>query len=150
MEVSSVLRHAVEQHLRTDGDLTYVQFEILARLNDTPSGSMRMTDLADSVVYSRSGLTYQAGLLEKRGLIKRVPSRDDERSVVASVTEAGRELLGRVLPGHIEVVERLLFAPLSDQQVQQLSELLTPVRDHMLATPPRSAGARRQHDTGED
>ena len=49
------------------GDLSYVQFQLLARLGlDSPTGSERMTDLADGVVYSRSGLTYQAGLLEKR------------------------------------------------------------------------------------
>jgi DNA-binding MarR family transcriptional regulator len=144
MEVSSILRHSVEQHLHADGDLSYVQFEILARLNDQPTGSMRMTDLADGLVYSRSGLTYQAGLLEKRGLIERRPSAEDERSVVVSVTDAGRELIAVVLPGHIEVVRELLFDPLSDSQLDQLTELLTPVREQMLATPPRSAAPRRR------
>ena len=67
IEVVGLLRHAVEQQLREAGDLSYVQFQLLARLGDSPTGSHRMTDLADGVVYSRSGLTYQAGLLEKRG-----------------------------------------------------------------------------------
>ena len=74
IEVSSLLRHAVEQQLREAGDLSYVQFQLLARLGDSPTGSHRMTDLADGVVYSRSGLTYQAGLLEKAGLVTRAPS----------------------------------------------------------------------------
>src|SRR4051812_9270467 len=113
MEVSSILRHAVDQHLRTDGDLSYVQFEILARLSSSPTCSLPMTRLADGVVYSRSGLTYQAGLLETRGLISRSASADDERSVLVTITDAGRALLGRVLPGHVEVVRRLLLAPLS-------------------------------------
>src|SRR5215213_8608808 len=69
MEVSSLLRHAVEGQLRAEGGLSYVQFEILARLADAPSGRQRMTDLADEVVYSRSGLTYQAGQLANAGLI---------------------------------------------------------------------------------
>ena len=56
-----------------------------------------MTDLADGVVYSRSGLTYQAGLLEKRGLISRSPSPDDERSIDVTITDAGRALFARVL-----------------------------------------------------
>ena len=144
MEVSTVLRHAVEQHLQADGDLTYVQFSILARLNDQASGSLRMTDLADGVGYSRSGLTYQAGLLEKRGLITRAPSAEDERSIVVTVTDAGRDLVAQVLPGHIEVVSEMLFAPMSESSVDELTRLLTPVREHMLATPPRSAGARRR------
>jgi DNA-binding MarR family transcriptional regulator len=61
MEVSSLLQHAVEQQLRADGGLSYVQFQILARLSDSPDEQQRMTDLADQIVYSRAGLTYQAG-----------------------------------------------------------------------------------------
>src|SRR3989337_3024713 len=74
IEASSLLRHAVEQQLREAGDLSYVQFQLLATLGDSPTGSRRMTDLADGVVYSRSGLTYQAGLPEKAGLAVRVPA----------------------------------------------------------------------------
>ena len=144
MDVSSILRHAVEQHLRADGDLSYVQFQILARLNDSPAGSHRMTDLADSVVYSRSGLTYQAGLLERRGLIRRSASPDDERSIDVTITDAGRALVERVLPGHIEVVSSLLLEPLSRKELEALTGLLAPVRDHMRATPPRSAAPRRR------
>ncbi|MEV4057516.1 MarR family transcriptional regulator [Amycolatopsis sp. NPDC049688] len=146
IEVASLLRHAVEQQLREAGDLSYVQFQLLARLGDAPSGSHRMTDLADGVVYSRSGLTYQAGLLEKAGLVVRGPSADDERSVTVTITGAGRALLGKVLPGHIEVVNSLLLEPLSRDQVEALAGLLTPVRDHMRATPPRSAAPRRRKD----
>src|SRR6478672_3364266 len=105
MDVAGLLRHAVEQQLREDGDLSYVQFQLLARLAlDSPEGSERMTDLADGVVYSRSGLTYQAGLLEQRGLINRSPSPDDDRGVMVTVTDAGRALVAKVLPGHAEVI----------------------------------------------
>ncbi|MCO5967540.1 MarR family winged helix-turn-helix transcriptional regulator [Actinoallomurus soli] len=144
IEVTSLLRHAVEQQLREAGDLSYVQFQLLARLGDSPTGSHRMTDLADGVVYSRSGLTYQAGLLEKAGLVVRAPSPDDERSITVTITEAGRALLAEVLPGHIEVVSGLLFEPLSRDDVKSLAGLLGPVRDHMRSTPPRSAAPRRR------
>ncbi|MEU7103137.1 MarR family transcriptional regulator [Streptomyces longwoodensis] len=144
IEVTSLLRHAVEQQLRESGDLSYVQFQLLARLGDSPTGSHRMTDLADGVVYSRSGLTYQVGLLEKEGLVARAPAPDDERSVTVTLTGAGRELLAKVLPGHVEVVSGLLFAPLSHDEVRSLAGLLAPVRDHMRATPPRSAASRRR------
>ena len=146
MEVAGLLRHAVEQQLRDEGDLSYVQFQLLARLGlDSPTGSERMTDLADGVVYSRSGLTYQAGLLEKAGLISRAPSADDERSITVTITDAGRSLVAQVIPGHVEVVRQQLFAPLSRSDTQVLSDLLTPVRDHMRQAPPRSAGSRRRH-----
>ncbi|WP_427164332.1 MarR family winged helix-turn-helix transcriptional regulator [Streptomyces sp. C1-1] len=144
IEVTSLLRHAVEQQLRETGDVSYVQFQLLARLGDSPTGSHRMTDLADGVVYSRSGLTYQVGLLEKEGLVVRAPSPDDERSITVTITDAGRELLAAVLPGHVEVVSSLLFEPLSRDDVRALAALLGPVRDHMRSTPPRSAAPRRR------
>lgn len=145
MEVAGLLRHAVEQQLHDDGDLTYVQFQLLARLAlDSPTGSERMTDLADGLVHSRSGLTYQVGLLEKRGLVTRAPSADDDRGVTVTVTDAGRALVEQVLPGHVEVVADLLYEPLSRPDLKKLGELLTPVRDHMRSAPPRSAAARKR------
>lgn len=142
MEVSSLLQYAVDGHLRAAGDLSYVQFQILALLADAPEGKRRMTDLADSIVYSRSGLTYQVGLLAERGLITRSPSPDDERSVIVTVTEAGRELVAHVLPGHVDDVRRLLFEPMADGDLAALSAVLGRVRRHMRATPPRSARPR--------
>jgi DNA-binding MarR family transcriptional regulator len=145
MEVAGLLKHAVEQQLREAGDLSYVQFQLLAHLGlDSPTGSERMTDLADGVVYSRSGLTYQAGLLEKAGLITRTPSADDERGVTVTITDAGRALLANVLPGHTEVISRQLFQPLSRADAKTLAELLSPVRNHMRSAPPRSAAPRRR------
>jgi DNA-binding MarR family transcriptional regulator len=144
IEVSGLLRHAIDQQLREAGDLTFVQFQVLMRLRQSSTGSLRMTGLADAVVVSRSGLTYQAGLLEKAGLVTRRPSPDDERGVAISITDAGRALLGEVLPGHEEVVSRMLFDPLSRDDARTLAGLLTPVRDHMRAAPPRSAASRRR------
>jgi DNA-binding MarR family transcriptional regulator len=143
-EVSSLLRPAVEQQLREAGELSYVQFQLLARLGDAPEGHLRMTDLADGVVYSRSGLTYQAQLLEQRGLITRSPSPEDERSTVVAITTAGRDVLAAVFPGHIQAVRDLLFAPLDDDDVSELARILGRVSEHLRAAPPRSAGRRRK------
>ena len=83
MEAVSLLQHRVEQQLRAEGDLSYVQFQLLARL--ASRGPLTMTELADGVVYSRSGLTYQASLLEKAGLITRAPSSADDRATLVTV-----------------------------------------------------------------
>ncbi|HZX01479.1 MarR family winged helix-turn-helix transcriptional regulator [Kribbella sp.] len=144
IEASSLLKHAVEQQLRDAGDLSYVQFQLLATLGDSPAGSRRMTDLADGVVYSRSGLTYQAQTLEKRGLVTRTQSSDDERSVTVTITDEGRGVLAKVFPGHITVLDELLFAPLSRADIETLADILARARDHMRRTPPRSAEPRRR------
>lgn len=143
-EVSSLLRHAVERQLRDAGRLSYVQFQLLARLGDAPGGRQTMTELADGVVYSRSGLTYQAQLLEERGLVSRGSSPDDERSTVVTITDVGRDALAAVFPGHIAVVSELLFASLSADDVDDLARVLDTVRAQLRATPPRSATPRRR------
>src|SRR5438309_6379044 len=145
MEAAGLLQHQVEQQLRTAGDLSYVQFQLLARLAGA-HGPLTMTQLADGVVYSRSGLTYQAGLLEKAGLITRGPSPDDERATLVTITNNGRALFDRVLPGHTQVT-RLLFDPLTDDDLHHLGDIMTRVRDHIRARPPRSA-APRKHRPG--
>jgi DNA-binding MarR family transcriptional regulator len=144
IEVSSLLRHAVERQLKDAGGLSYVQFQLLATLGDAQAGSTRMTDLADGVVYSRSGLTHQAGLLEAAGLVTRAPSVDDERSVTVSITQAGRDVLAAVFPGHIDVIRKMFLAPLSDDEVAAVSRSLSAVKDHMRSTPPRSAAPRKR------
>jgi DNA-binding MarR family transcriptional regulator len=143
MEAVSLLQHQVEQHLRAEGGLSWVQFQLLARLAQV-HGHLTMTQLADGVVYSRSGLTYQAGLLQRAGLITRAPSLDDERATLVAITEDGRALFDRVLPGHVQVVRRLLLDPLTDDDLRHLGDIMTRARDHMRAQPPRSAAPRRR------
>ncbi|OBJ55661.1 MarR family winged helix-turn-helix transcriptional regulator [Mycobacterium sp. 1423905.2] len=141
-EAVSLLQYAVHQQLRADGDLSYVQFEILAKLVDAQQ-PLTMTELADGVVYSRSGLTHQAGLLEQAGLITREGSPHDQRARVVDITKAGRARIEAVMPGHIQVVRDLLFESLSGEDVRTLGNLMSRVRDHMRARPPRSATSRR-------
>ncbi|MFD9053219.1 MarR family winged helix-turn-helix transcriptional regulator [Streptomyces zaomyceticus] len=143
MESVSLLQYQLEQQLRTEGGISYVQFELLARLGDA-AGPLTMTQLADGVAYSRSGLTYQAGLLEKAGLITRGPDPDDDRVTAVTLTDDGRDLIHRVLPGHIQLTRRLLFDPLTDDDLHNLGEIMTRVRDHMRTQPPRSAAPRKR------
>ena len=142
MEAASILQHQVEQQLRTEGGISYVQFQILARLADA-GAPLTMTQLADGVVYSRSGLTYQAGLLAKAGLIDRGSFSEDERATLVTITGQGLALFMRVLPGHVQVTRRLLFNPLSEDDLRDLGRLMSRIRDHMRTQPPRSAAPRK-------
>jgi DNA-binding MarR family transcriptional regulator len=147
-EAASLLQYAVQQQLQAEGGLSYVQFEILAKLVDADR-PLTMTELADGVVYSRSGLTHQAGLLETQGLITRQASTVDQRATIVSITKAGRARLTTVLPGHIDVVRGLLFDALSPHDVRALGDLMTRVRDHMRDQPPRSAAPRKSRASSD-
>jgi DNA-binding MarR family transcriptional regulator len=143
LETSSLLQYALEQQVRRDADLSFVQFQILAGLNFIDGGRQRMTDIADRVVYSRSGLTYQARELEKRGLVERLADPDDERATVVAITAAGRRVIRQVLPDHEDVVRQTLLDHLSERDAATLTRILGTLRDRMRTQPPRSARARR-------
>jgi DNA-binding MarR family transcriptional regulator len=141
MEVVSLLQYAVRQQLQAEGGISYVQFEILAKLAfaDHPS---TMTELADGVVYSRSGLTHQAGLLESQGLITRAASAHDQRATVVDITEEGRARVAKVLPGHVRVLRELLFDFLDDRDVRTLGDVMGKARLHLRSRPSRSVASR--------
>ena len=107
-----------------------------------------MTELADGVVYSRSGLTHQAALLERTGLISRHRDPRDQRATLVEITAEGRDRVARVLPGHIQVVRQLLFDPLSDHEVSTLGDIMSRALQQMRALPPRSAVPRRRGGSG--
>lgn len=84
-----LLRHAVEQQLRDAGGLSYVQFQLLARLGDSSTGSHRMTDLADGVVYSR--MLFQP--------LSSARSKSSPSCWALSVTTCARSLHAQPRPG---------------------------------------------------
>lgn len=103
---STLLQRAVEQNLREQADITQVQFEILMNLSIAGAAGIRMAQLADALIVSRSGLSYQVAQLESRGWITRERSTDDERGVVARITPKGERMRQRVFAGHVDIVRR--------------------------------------------
>ena len=139
LEVSALVQHGVEGQLRRDGGLSFVQFQILAILGEDPSSPRSMTDLADRLVHSRSGLTYQVDRLERAGLVARVPSEQDERSVNVTLSAKGVAVLERVLPGHADEVREVIVDALDAADRDELTRLLRRVARHLRSRPPRSA-----------
>ncbi|GIH75704.1 MarR family winged helix-turn-helix transcriptional regulator [Planobispora longispora] len=146
LETSDLLHRMVEQQLREVGGVTTVQYDILHRLNESPEKRLCMTDLAERLVSSRSGITYQVAQLEKAGLLRREDAPDDERRVLAAITEKGRRVLETTAPGHVEAVRAGLLDSLTPDQVAQLAAIMDATRARLRDTvqlhPPRKARSR--------
>ncbi|MET4782633.1 MarR family transcriptional regulator [Glaciihabitans sp. UYNi722] len=123
VEGSTLLQRAVERNLLDQANITQVQFEILMQVGGAPEG-LRMSQLADRLIVSRSGLTYQAGLLEKAGFITRQRHDQDERGVVATITPAGIELRDRIVPGHRELVHQAFLDVVTPAELASLTAAL--------------------------
>ncbi|MBM9503817.1 MarR family winged helix-turn-helix transcriptional regulator [Actinacidiphila acididurans] len=120
LAVSTILDHRIDQQLRHDGGLSRQQYDVLSRLADSTDGELRMAVLADVAHTSKSGLTYQVTQLEKAGLVHRCTAVDDDRGVVARITEAGLAKLRAVAPGHADLVRHLLLDSLTDAEFDGL------------------------------
>jgi DNA-binding MarR family transcriptional regulator len=131
LEVSHRLDRAIEQQLKRDAGLSHAQYEILSRLESAPGGQLRMSELADVITVSRSGLTYQVTQLERAGLARRERCPSDERGVLAVLTATGRAVLRRAAPGHVRVVRRYLIDALTPAQRAALAEGLAAARDRL-------------------
>jgi DNA-binding MarR family transcriptional regulator len=140
LEIGELLRHLIEEQLRRDGNVSYVQFRILAELLER-GGSARMTDLADLLVFSQAGLTYRASQLETAGLIVRRRAEKDQRTIEVTLSDQGSALMSAVLPGHVALVEQL-FSHLTPTDVTSLDDILTRTRDHLRTFPSRSSRPR--------
>jgi DNA-binding MarR family transcriptional regulator len=121
---STLLQRAVERNLRDQAGLTQVQFEILMNLSIAGNSGIRMAQLADVLIVSRSGLSYQVAQLESRGWITRERSADDERGVVAHITPKGERMRQRVFAGHTDLVRRAFLDAVEPDELATLTAAL--------------------------
>jgi|EndMetStandDraft_3_1072993.scaffolds.fasta_scaffold367299_2 DNA-binding MarR family transcriptional regulator len=121
---STLLQRAVERNLREQADLSHVQFEILMNLSIAGEAGIRMAQLADALIVSRSGLSYQIAQLESRGWITRERSSDDERGVIARITPDGERMRQRVFAGHVDVVRTAFLDVVEHRELVTLTAAL--------------------------
>jgi DNA-binding MarR family transcriptional regulator len=87
-----------------------------------------MTQLAEMVLFSSGGFTKLADRMERAGLIRRIPSPGDRRSLLATLTPEGHAALERALAVHVPGLQRHLIDPLTPRQRRQLEQILRTLR----------------------
>lgn len=99
------LLERLEVDLKAEG-LAHDDYGVLVALSEADDDRLRMSDLADTVVESRSRLSHHVARMEKRGLVVRTRCPEDRRGAWAELTPAGRAAIERVAPHHVEGVRR--------------------------------------------
>jgi DNA-binding MarR family transcriptional regulator len=117
------LTRALDAELTATHGLPLSSYEVLLFVGDAPEGRMRMSELADSVLLSRSGLTRLVDRLERAGLIERVQCHEDARGYFAQITPAGRELFDKARRTHLGGVRRLFLDRFSRDELRELGGL---------------------------
>lgn len=122
IETYADLSAALERDLAEHG-LTLGDYQVLVYLSEVDDDSMRMCDLADALQLSPSGLTRRLdGLVSSEHVVRR-PSPHDGRVMMAVLTDAGRELLTRTAPHHVQSVRRHIFDHLTSEQVDSMASI---------------------------
>ena len=124
----------LEGELRAETGLADAWFEVLLRIGRTPGQAVRMTDLANQVLFSSGGFTKLADRMEQAGLIRREPCPDDRRAIFAVLTAEGRRVLDRALAVHLPGLQRYLCDPLDARQRHELEAILRTLRAALSAT----------------
>ncbi len=113
----------LDAELVREHDLPLSSYEVLLFLNDSGDGRMRMSELADSVLLSRSGLTRLVDRLERDGLLKRERCESDARGLFAEITDEGRSVFAAARATHLDGVRRLFLDRFTRDELRTLGAL---------------------------
>jgi len=122
----ATLMRRLDTDLERETGLALADFDVLAQLA-AAHGELRMTELADRALISRSGMTRRVARLVDDGLVRRDKAGTDARGVIVALTEAGIARLAETAPVHARGISRLFVAQLDDQELALLERALNKV-----------------------
>ena len=128
LDVMRRLMDRLNRQLVDESGMSLAEYEVLVQLSESPERRLRMSELADLVVNSRSRLTHTVGRLEDRGWVERQECPDDRRGILCVLTGAGFAALDAAAPGHVEAVRAVVFDPLDPSDVAGLGVAMRKVR----------------------
>ena len=123
LRVHSDMTRVLDAELTHRHGLPLTSYEVLLFLADSPDGRMRMAELADSVLLSRSGLTRLVDRLERDGLLEREQCEEDARGYFAAITDRGRALFTEARRTHLAGVRERFLSRFSRDDLRTLGEL---------------------------
>ena len=115
----------LERELAAEAGMPLGWYDVLLQLVEAPGHRLRMAELADRVLLSRSGLTRLVDRLQAEGLVRREPSTDDARGTYTVLTDAGLARLRGAAPVHLAGVRRHWLAHFTDDELRTLDALLS-------------------------
>jgi DNA-binding MarR family transcriptional regulator len=126
LRAHATLLRRLETDLEKETGLALADFDVLAQLA-LAGGELRMTELADRALISRSGMTRRVARLVDEGLVRRANADADARGVVVLLTVAGIARLTETAPVHVRGISELFVARLDDEELAVLEKALNKV-----------------------
>ncbi|MBX8688202.1 MarR family winged helix-turn-helix transcriptional regulator [Mycolicibacterium porcinum] len=142
IESSLRLETLLDERLKAATNLTLIDYHLLMMLANATDHRLRMSELAEKMVFSRSRITYQINSMTKRGLVLREPVPEDRRGYRAVLTATGAEALRIAVPLHSESVRELFFDHIKPDELDCVEKVFTRLHANL-------AQADQQPDDGK-
>ncbi|TML80125.1 MAG: MarR family transcriptional regulator [Actinobacteria bacterium] len=126
LQAHASLMRALEADLEKETGLALADFDVLAQLANA-GGELRMTELANRALISRSGMTRRINRLVDEGLVRRFAAQKDARGVCVVLTDEGMARLSETAPVHLREISKLFVDKLNDSELAVLARALSKV-----------------------
>lgn len=124
LEAHARVTERLEQELQEEHGLSLPWYDVLVQLNEVPDRRLRMTELAGSVLLSKSGLTRLVDRMLSAGLVDREADPSDRRGIYVCLTNAGFERLRDAAPTHLRGIERHFTSNLTQDEAIMIADAL--------------------------
>lgn len=124
VRVQAALTRKLDDSLRAETGMGLNALELLWLLAIADGNRVRMTDVADHLVFTRSGVTRLVARLERDGLVTRECADDDLRGRYATLTRKGFDVFEDAARCHVDALRELFFSELDDRRAKQLKSVL--------------------------
>ncbi|MEY3378889.1 MAG: hypothetical protein RLZZ125_466 [Actinomycetota bacterium] len=112
-------------------DLTMADYEVMAQLSEAPGRRIRMSELAELAMLSKSRLSHRMKVMEKAGWVRREECAEDRRGYWAVMTDKGMKAIVAAAPSHVESVRRRFIDQLSVKEQEALSGIFSHVTEEL-------------------
>jgi DNA-binding MarR family transcriptional regulator len=128
-ESALALLDVLDSELEHSAGIPMRWYDVLVHLEESPEG-IRMNELAERILYSKSGFTRVVDRMEEARLVRRVRPEHDRRSILVVLTDNGAETMERARRHHRDGIERHFSQHLDDDDVRALTHALEKVSTH--------------------
>src|SRR3954449_11322109 len=129
LRTHATLVRELDEELTERHGLPLSSYDVLVQLDHAPDGMLRMSQLADAVLLSRSGLSRLVTRLEKQRLLERLECENDARGAFAAITDAGRAKLAEARATHRAGARERFLDKLGERELRQLTRVWGRVLD---------------------
>lgn len=134
-----LLFEELDRRLDSSAGISLPDYTLLARLRDAGEDGLRMSELADSAVFSRSRISHAITRLESQGWVERRSCPTDRRGSYAALTDSGRAKLAEAEPVHSDVIKEHLLGSIDDADAVTFRRVTDQIGQSLGAKPGDSA-----------